>query len=801
MSVVISGKLIGPNGDPRAGVTITLRAVKTSSAVVQYAPSTTETGSDGRYSLTAQTGKHEVIIEAYGQPPEKVGTITVFNDSLPGTLNDYLTTPGESEITPVIIQTVEEMRAAANESSVAAIAAAERAESAATSAMAAGRFYADTSTGLAATSAGDIFATPSSDVPTDGITYWLNDAGSATAVSKTVGEASISNLATLNKLAAYSSPDYGGEYELAQRLVLAVVDDQGNILQKFDGDLFTFKKPLTAPALIGDRLVLGGVDFTSDSIPPEYFVQNLIRYADAAKFLSSDEFGAAGEYELFGNVQSILLDDDNNIIEMTRDGVKTYLLPIVLKNATIEKLTAGGKDIDLTSLPDSATSENITVLSSQSKYIASTGEYELNKKPFVLVDSNKNMLFDVEEWLKKKSLWDEAYKASQTIPTVETNPLAPFTVTDSAGKSQIRVYNTDNNTETTITSGDSNETNPHIDGTERIVWTSDRADNAPGGLFYANKTNLIPYPYIARLKLVGWGHSMMENARMMNRLQELTGLYAYNFGRSSARSVAVAARQGGDPAYYVPTAGTIPADVQNVPLTAKTGQWAQGPCFLYNPAEANSIACTYAGIPGTFIWDGSAPYFARSAAGDAVTVTDMTPINVIPTTTQPIPNGAPAGTVYYGHDECINIFWLGRNNIAYTDEIIGNAVNMVKYLKSIGKRVVILPDFPGATDTTGSTGAGQVALLNNTFKKQFPEFYCQIDGVDMLQNFINHHNPDYADDVTDVTNGVTPRSLRYDYLHPSQAKSSSMAPDYALYVGAEVNAEFVYNFMQLKGWV
>jgi len=113
MAVLISGKLIGPNGDPRPGVTIMLTAVKTSSAVVHLAPSSSTTGPDGSYSLSVEVGTHNVMIEAYGRPFEKVGQITVYSDSKPGTLNDFLTSPGQEELTPAIVAMVDDMRAAA----------------------------------------------------------------------------------------------------------------------------------------------------------------------------------------------------------------------------------------------------------------------------------------------------------------------------------------------------------------------------------------------------------------------------------------------------------------------------------------------------------------------------------------------------------------------------------------------------------------------------------------------------------------------------------------------------------------
>ncbi|MFS7180220.1 prophage tail fiber N-terminal domain-containing protein, partial [Serratia proteamaculans] len=113
MAVLISGKLIGPNGDPRPGVTIMLTAVKTSSAVVQLAPSSSTTGADGSYSLSVEVGTHNVMIEAYGRPFEKVGQITVYSDSKPGTLNAFLNSPGQDELSPAIVAIVDEMRAAA----------------------------------------------------------------------------------------------------------------------------------------------------------------------------------------------------------------------------------------------------------------------------------------------------------------------------------------------------------------------------------------------------------------------------------------------------------------------------------------------------------------------------------------------------------------------------------------------------------------------------------------------------------------------------------------------------------------
>ncbi|HEJ8017740.1 TPA: prophage tail fiber N-terminal domain-containing protein [Serratia marcescens] len=110
---LISGVLKGPYGDSRSGVTITMRSMKTSSTVLNLAKSQSVTDDTGRYSLNVEPGTYEVIVSVYGAQPERVGTIEVYTDSLPGTLNDFLRRPGEDDITPEIVQTVDRLRAEA----------------------------------------------------------------------------------------------------------------------------------------------------------------------------------------------------------------------------------------------------------------------------------------------------------------------------------------------------------------------------------------------------------------------------------------------------------------------------------------------------------------------------------------------------------------------------------------------------------------------------------------------------------------------------------------------------------------
>ncbi|MBN5256478.1 prophage tail fiber N-terminal domain-containing protein, partial [Serratia marcescens] len=125
---LISGVLKGPYGDSRSGVTITMRSMKTSSTVLNLAKSQSITDDTGRYSLNVEPGAYEVIVSVYGAQPERVGTIEVYTDSLPGTLNDFLRRPGEDDITPEIVQTVDRLRADAAASAVKSAASATAAK-------------------------------------------------------------------------------------------------------------------------------------------------------------------------------------------------------------------------------------------------------------------------------------------------------------------------------------------------------------------------------------------------------------------------------------------------------------------------------------------------------------------------------------------------------------------------------------------------------------------------------------------------------------------------------------------------
>lgn len=562
------------------------------------------------------------------------------------------------------------------------------------------------------------------------------------------------------------------------RQYMTLAAAQADIANIPEGSTTYYRSPDDSVLAIEVMNVGGTLTATGRSMPSNVVVSklaSLVGLSETTLFMAMTELNDEYDYVMLDGVYNLLF------------GMKGTLFDF-------SGLSVNGVTIDPNGMLGAADKTNLLKLSDTTSFSGPSGEYELNQTPYVILSEDFFVLFDLEDYNERSELWQLGYENSLLPPKV--NPYAPFPQLNSAGKSQIRVYDTENKKEIVVTDVDSNETNPRPEALDRVVWTSDRSDGAPGGLYYAKGPEFIPYPYISKSKIVGWGHSFMENGRFLNRIAELTGLYTYNFGRSSLTSEGIASRQGGARTSYVPVGGAIP-ESGSVNLSPAI----PGPNRAYANGAITSIACSFAGVDGMFGWDGTNATFTRTAAGDAVAVASPLPIMVYPITGFSVTGGASGGTRYDQHDECINLIWAGRNNISEVDRILSNVQSMVDYLKPLGKRFVILPEFPGSSEPTGSTNNNYVKAVNSLYKERFPDNYCEINGVDLLANFMNHHNPAFAGDVEDVANGVTPRSLRYDYLHPSQSIAGSNSPENALYIGADVNAEFVYNFMKLKGWV
>ncbi|EAM5881066.1 shikimate transporter [Salmonella enterica] len=138
MPVLISGVLKDGTGTPVQNCTIQLKAIRTSTTVVVNTVASENPDDAGRYSMDVEQGQYTVTLLVEGYPPSHAGVITVYDDSKPGTLNDFLGAMTEDDVRPEALRRfeamVEEVARQASEALRNATAAGQASEQAQTSA-------------------------------------------------------------------------------------------------------------------------------------------------------------------------------------------------------------------------------------------------------------------------------------------------------------------------------------------------------------------------------------------------------------------------------------------------------------------------------------------------------------------------------------------------------------------------------------------------------------------------------------------------------------------------------------------
>ncbi|WP_072004293.1 phage tail protein, partial [Escherichia coli] len=106
---------------PVQNCTIQLKAKRNSTTVVVNTLASENPDEAGRYSMDVEYGQYSVILLVEGFPPSHAGTITVYEDSRPGTLNDFLGAMTEDDARPEALRRFELMveEVARNASAVA----------------------------------------------------------------------------------------------------------------------------------------------------------------------------------------------------------------------------------------------------------------------------------------------------------------------------------------------------------------------------------------------------------------------------------------------------------------------------------------------------------------------------------------------------------------------------------------------------------------------------------------------------------------------------------------------------------
>ncbi|HCL8818333.1 TPA: prophage tail fiber N-terminal domain-containing protein [Escherichia coli] len=105
----MSGVLKDGAGKPVQNCTIQLKAKRNSTTVVVNTVASENPDEAGRYSMDVEYGQYSVILLVEGFPPSHAGIITVYEDSQPGTLNDFLGAMTEDDARPEALRRFELM--------------------------------------------------------------------------------------------------------------------------------------------------------------------------------------------------------------------------------------------------------------------------------------------------------------------------------------------------------------------------------------------------------------------------------------------------------------------------------------------------------------------------------------------------------------------------------------------------------------------------------------------------------------------------------------------------------------------
>lgn len=207
MPVLISGVLKDGTGTPVQNCTIQLKAKRNSTTVVVNTLASENPDEAGRYSMDVEYGQYSVILLVEGFPPSHAGTITVYEDSQPGTLNDFLGAATEDDVRPEALRRFELMveevarnasavaqntaaaKKSASDASTSASEAATHATDAADSARAAGSSARDAAASKEAAKSSETNAAASQQSATTSASTATTKASEAAISASTAGDA------------------------------------------------------------------------------------------------------------------------------------------------------------------------------------------------------------------------------------------------------------------------------------------------------------------------------------------------------------------------------------------------------------------------------------------------------------------------------------------------------------------------------------------------------------------------------------------------------------------------------------
>ncbi|HGV0928996.1 TPA: hypothetical protein ACNS9C_002315, partial [Escherichia coli] len=261
----------------------------------------------------------------------------------------------------------------------------------------------------------------------------------------------------------------------------AIVDEDKKILLSRKGAEWFFQKIKTgeisadefaAEILSGNDILISGQSLLG-----------IVPFLQASTFVDISEFSDSG-------YDSATFSENNRIIVGIK-GTTLYFSKIVVGDAVIE----GSDFTEVKGVTDalSPLPESVTFLSPD----------EYADSGYISASTSENLV--VIESLKSSDL---------------TNSGQPDYIAfseEKGGYEQVFLFDRDTGQQIRVTNTSSNETLPRVDD-DKVIWQSDReTDRAPGGQYYCYINDLTEHSVMARPIICGWGHSMIDNPRMLTR--------------------------------------------------------------------------------------------------------------------------------------------------------------------------------------------------------------------------------------------------------------------------------------------
>lgn len=371
-------------------------------------------------------------------------------------------------------------------------------------------------------------------------------------------------------------------------------------------------------------------------------------------------------------------------------------------------------------------------------------------------------------------------RALEKEAPIEVSQPATFAayIADDAGAQAVFLENRETGQRARVSEAGSNCSNLFLDGLGNAVWTStDNSKGAPGTQYFSElSADGAEHAYRPVRELACWGDSLTAQNWMAYLASAGLSITSHNFGKSADTSTAIASRMGALENLYQVEGGAIPATTDPVNLV-RVGDG--DPLSKFGGLD-NDVTGWLAGVWGTLTLTAGDVTFSRMSAGDAVSV-DVARFDWGQSPTGDTDGTDPAAVIGYAND-CVQVFFMGRNN-ARSIEIIQNHFRaMVNSIASYTKRFVIIPYLPSRGEPAASGEGATRQLLVDSLAAEWPD-----NTLDLLPAMLAAYDPGDPQDVIDVGNGVPPSTLmQSDGLHPNEN-------------GKAVEAQAFVDFVNEKG--